>query len=331
MFIVYKHSISAILFGRTNLLDTNKKNVTIAIITCRRPIWLNRLLQSLIKQEVDENFALNILVVDNACDPKTKEVVDKIQPNSTFPVIYQTEETPGIVAARNKCVSEFLMTDSQYLLFIDDDEWPEHKNWAQELLNHQIKYNSDVVTSHIISVGETGTPPWAIDLIYGKNKLKTGDDITIFYTNNLLICRHVLENIQPAFDSRFAMTGASDYHFALKCYKAGYKASYANSPVIEEFPASRATVKWFMRRGFRSGIGFTRSHLFEDNLFKAIFYCLALSGVRTLRGIGYLLLGIVTFNKKVIVDGLFRLSSAVGTIAGFFGVKHEEYRTIHGN
>ena len=157
-----------------------------------------------------------------------------------------------------------------------------------------------------------------------------GDLVNVFYTNNLLISREVLQKINPPFDKRFAMTGASDYHFALKCQKAGFKAIYTVAPVIEEFPKSRATVKWFLKRGFRSGIGFTRSHLFEDTFIKAIVYCLALTGVRILRGLGYCILGLLTLNKTTFVDGLFRLCSAAGTIAGFFGIKHNEYNTIHG-
>ena len=43
------------------------KEATIAIITCRRPAWLKRLLTSLTKQKVGDDISLNILVVDNAC------------------------------------------------------------------------------------------------------------------------------------------------------------------------------------------------------------------------------------------------------------------------
>jgi succinoglycan biosynthesis protein ExoM len=312
-------------------MDEHKTSATIAIITCHRPVWLNRLLKSLTKQIVDESTILNILVVDNASEQAALDVVNDVSSLSPFHITYTCEKTPGIVAARNKCVAEFLQSDAQYLFFIDDDEWPAENNWAQTLLKKQKEYNADVVTSHILSVGEPDTPAWAVELIYGKNPLKEGELVNKFYTNNLLISRHVLEKITPAFDKRFAMTGASDYHFALKCNKAGFKAFYTDAPVIEEFPKSRATVKWFLRRGFRSGIGFTRSHLFEDALILAIFYCLAMAGVRFIRGLAYCLIGLITFNKKTLVNGLFRFCSFAGTIAGFFGIKHEEYKTIHGN
>jgi len=312
-------------------MELHTRSATIAIITCRRPIWLKRLLESLTKQSVDKNTLLNILVVDNASEQTAVDIVNEASSISPFKITYACEKTAGIVAARNKCVTEFLQTDAQYLFFIDDDEWPAENDWAQKLLNKQKEYNADVVTSHILSVGEQDTPSWAVELIYGKNPLKEGDVVNKFYTNNLLICRHVLEKITPAFDKRFAMTGASDYHFSLKCHKAGFKAFYTDAPVIEEFPKSRATIKWFLRRGFRSGIGFTRSHLFEDSFLLAVFYCLIMAGTRFVRGLVYCLVGLITFNKTTVVNGLFRFCSFAGTISGFFGIKFEEYKTIHGN
>ncbi len=311
-------------------MNSSKKKATIAIITCRRPKWLQRLLEALIKQKVDSGTELDIIVVDNAGEEAVEEVVSQVIADSPFQINYFHEAQPGIVFARNRCVTEFLKTDSQNLFFIDDDEWPEADSWAQNLLNKQKEYQVDIITSHVISVGEESTPQWAIQLIYGKNQFKEADLAPVFYTNNLLISRKTLETVTPAFDKRFAMTGASDYHFALKCKKAGFVSRYTVAPVLEEFPKSRATVKWFLKRGFRSGIGFTRSHLFEESISKAIFRCLIMSGVRLLRGLGYFLLGVVTLNKTTVVDGLFRICSSVGTIAGFFGIKHNEYDTIHG-
>lgn len=303
---------------------------TIAIITYARPLWLSRLLKSLIQQEVNEKTKIDILVVDNACEKKIKRIVEEVAAESRFKINYIEEKQPGIVAARNRAVDYFLTSNSKNLLFIDDDEWPLNTNWAQTLIDKKVLHSADIATSRVISVGEVGTPKWAVDLIYGRCVLKEGDFVKVFYTNNLLISRHVLNKIRPAFDSRFAMTGASDYHFSLKCYHAGYKAVYVDAPVKEEFPKSRATIKWFMRRGFRSGIGFTRSHIYEEGVIAAALRCSVLSIIRFLRGFAYLVIGSVLLNKTKIIDGVFRLSSSFGTIAGFFGVKHEEYKVIHG-
>lgn len=302
----------------------------VAVITCRRPAGLERLLRSLMGQR-HEQASFRILVVDNACEPLIAELVAVLNAESGVAVEYEQEPEPGIVAARNKCVSLFLASDARHLVFIDDDEWPEKPDWLERLVAAKTRYNADIITSHVLSVGEPGAPEWAVKLIYGDNRLTEGQQVTKFYTNNLLLDRRVLESLKPAFDARFAMTGASDYHFAIRCRTQGFRAHYTNAPVVEEFPASRGTASWFMARGFRSGIGYARTHVFEDGAGKAVALCVGMSVVRCGLGIGTLVLGTLTINRTRVVAGLFRLASATGTIAGLTGVKHEEYRQIHGS
>jgi succinoglycan biosynthesis protein ExoM len=302
---------------------------TIAIITCRRPEGLTRLLETLACQKTDAGTELDILVVDNACQDKVKNLVQELTDTCPFPICYEQEPRSGIVHARNKCISYFLESDSEFLLFIDDDEWPESETWAQDMLRAQSRHQTDIVASRVASVGEPGTPDWALQLMYGKNRMQEGQSMPIFYTGNLLIRRNVLEAVQPAFDERFAMTGASDYHFALKCLRAGFKAVYTDAPVLEEFPKDRARIKWFVRRGFRSGIGYTRSHLFEEGLWKTIARCLVMSVLRFGKGILNLFAGILTVDKTRFVDGLFRLASTTGTLVGFLGIKYNEYQERH--
>lgn len=307
------------------------QHVALGVITCRRPAWLSRLLDSLILQEVNSNVNVAIFVVDNALDEETKSVVlNKTITNNQISLHYDTEPKAGIVFARNKCVALFQEADADFLLFIDDDEWTRDTDWIQRLLDAKSKYGADIVTSRVISTGEDDVPSWAIDLIYGDNPYSEGDQVKAFYTNNLLLSKDVVEKTSPCFDARFAMTGASDYHFALRCNHLGFSCVYTEAPVIEEFPKSRATVKWFCRRGFRSGVGYTRSHLFEEQLLKAVIRVCLMSGVRVARGIVSILVSVFTLNKRKLVDGLFRFCAAAGTIAGLFGVKHEEYKVIHG-
>jgi glycosyltransferase involved in cell wall biosynthesis len=304
-------------------------NNTVAIITCRRPQGLERLLRKLVQQEL-KGGCFDILVVDNACQSEVANLVSRLGNVSPVAIRYEEEPEPGIVAARNKCVACFLEGLQQNLVFIDDDEWPESTHWLQKLLTAQSDYNADIVTSHVISVGEAGTPGWAVDLIYGANTLEEGQLVRAFYTNNLLISRHVLQKIQPAFSRHFAMTGASDYHFSLKCSRAGFNAYYTEAPVIEEFPASRATLRWFLRRGFRSGVGYTRSHVLEEPGIIAVSKCLAMSLVRVGRGVLSVLSGLLTLNRTRFTEGLFRFASATGTVSGLFGAQLKEYKVIHG-
>lgn len=307
------------------------RHIVVGVITCKRPEWLSRLLDSILKQTVSDELKVTIVVVDNATDEDTKTVVtSKAATANRMSIIYATEPKRGIIFARNKCVSFFQSLNADFLLFIDDDEWLDGCDWIDSLVNASDKYRADIVTSHVISVGEEGTPPWAVNLIYGKNPYSEGDVVTAFYTNNLLLSKNVINETEPCFDKRFAMTGASDYHFALRCNQKGFICIYTDAPVMEEFPKSRATVKWFCRRGFRSGIGYTRSHLFEETFIKALAKVLFMTIIRLGRSVLSLFQGVLTLNKTKLVDALFRFCSAAGSIAGFFGIEHEEYKIIHG-
>lgn len=305
------------------------EKLLISVITCRRPVWLARLLDALQRQMLDENIDVSILVVDNAADIETANVVKRYS-ESPINVVYEVERESGIVFARNKCIEFAIGESSDYLVFIDDDEWPKENSWAQDLLNACKETNADIVTSHVISVDEKLNQNWATKVLYPPPNFVKGEEVNVFYTNNVLLTKHVFQQLRPCFDSRFAMTGASDYHFSLRAKKAGFVAVYTDAPVIEELPASRTNVKWFCKRGFRSGIGYTRSHLFEEQITIVIIKCLILSIVRLFRGGAMVLKSLLTMNKGIYVDGLFRMSSAAGTIVGLFGVKHDEYKHIHG-
>ena len=305
------------------------EKLLISVITCRRPVWLARLLDGLQKQTIDENIDVSILVVDNAADTETENVVKRYS-DSPINVVYEVENKPGIVFARNKCIEFAIGESSDYLIFIDDDEWPQQNSWAQSLLNACKEANADIVTSHVISVDEKLNQNWATKVLYPPPNYINGEHLKVFYTNNVLLTKRVFQKLHPCFDIRFAMTGASDYHFSLRARKAGFVTVYTDAPVIEELPASRTNVKWFCKRGFRSGIGYTRSHLFEEKITLVILKCFILAIIRLLRGGVMILKSIFTMNKGIYVDGLFRMSSAVGTIVGLFGVKHNEYKRIHG-
>jgi hypothetical protein len=49
-----------------------------------------------------------------------------------------------------------------------------------------------------------------------------------------------------------------------------------------------------------------------------------------IRGVLLIVKALFLRSKGTLVDGLFRVCSGVGTFMGLFGVKHEEYKKIHG-
>ncbi|MFK7829104.1 MAG: glycosyltransferase family 2 protein [Congregibacter sp.] len=300
----------------------------ICIITFRRPEQLRRLLEALARQSYGE-LSVTITVVDNDPGGSAQAPCDGFSAESGLRLQYSLEPEPGIVAARNRCAAEFLKSNCSYMAFIDDDEWPAVDDWLVRLVRCAGAYSADIVAADVVSEARSEVPVWATEILYAASTASEGSAVEIFYTGNVLISRTVIENLSPPFDQRFALSGASDYHFALRCARAGYKAVHADAAVIEEFPLERATVPWFLKRGFRSGAGYTRSHLIEDAVLTVIPKCLALAGARLLMGAGLTLAGVLTFSKTRLVKGLFRCASAIGTVVGLGGFTYQEYQTLH--
>ncbi len=307
------------------------KKITIGIITYMRPVGLERILNSFKPLSLN-NIDLSIIVVDNDATGENQKVIDKLKKEDyPYKLDMFVERTRGIIAARNCTVREFLKTDSESLLFIDDDEWPVHNNWVEKLVEVQVEYDCDVVYSHVDIIPETDEISWvktAYTIEYGDTIMPTKQ----FYTNNLFIKRHVYEELNPPFDKRFAMTGSDDVHFCLRVNNAGYKAYYTpEAPVAELFPLTRASLKWFFLRGYRSGEGSTKSHIYESKGLASLSgYILYKFVGRFVRAIEMFAKSLFTLDKGYFARGCTYVGATIGTVAGIFGWEYNEYTTTHG-
>jgi len=308
------------------------KKISLGIITYMRPIGLEKILRSFKSQSL-ENIDLSIIVADNDATGENQKVIDKLKEEGyPFKLELFVEKTRGIVAARNRAVSEFLKTDSESMIFADDDEWPVNDNWIEKLLEVERDYDADIVYSDVNIIPETESINW-VKTAYRSNS--NGESIRPtknFFTGNLFVRRHVYEDLNPPFDSRFAMTGSSDLHFCLKANNKNYKAYYTPYAAVEEiFPKSRATLKWFFLRGYRTGEGSTRANIYEStSLFSLSKYIIYKLLGRFVRAIQMFFMALFTFDKGYIAKGFNYLGATVGTVTGLFGLKYNEYNKIHG-
>ncbi len=304
--------------------------ICIAIITYKRPLGLHKLLLALQTQHV-QGVELSVLVVDNDCTGVNSKIVDSLHHKYLFNLMLVEEPERGIVAARNRAISEFLNSSAEVLIFIDDDEWPVNDDWLMCLYTTQKQTNCDIVYSDVFTVPETIQIEWVKTAFRPREQKKSISEINKFYTNNLLIIREVLEKIRPAFDKRFALTGSSDLHFSIKCIRSGFKAIYTPfAPVQEIFPTSKATLKWFFLRGYRSGEGATRANIYEGTFPKTHIECIGMGGARFLYGLWQLTKALFTLSKPLLANALLKLGSSIGTFAGFFNLNYNEYRSTHG-
>lgn len=301
------------------------------IITYRRPVALDRLLNALKSQIVSRNDTVSVCVVDNDCTGANGDVVNRYSEH--YPFFLHVIKAPerGIVYARNRAVDHFLQHGAEALVFIDDDEVPVERSWLQALIETQQTHESDIVYSDVRVRADSEEKRWVVNAFRVPAAQAAVVPTTKFYTNNLLVMRRVFERLYPPFDLRFAMTGSSDYHFCIRCNHAGFKAIYTPfAPVTEIFPSTKATFRWFFLRGYRSGEGATRSVMYERPGFKTVMQCAAMGLARVAFGFVQLGRALVKWDRGLLANALLRFGSGTGSFAGFFRLSYREYETIHG-
>ena len=303
--------------------------VAIAVITFRRPALLKALLDSLLAQEIPAGYDVRILVVDNDDEGSAAEVIALAAKESPFPVEAATEPEPGIPFAREKSVQ--LAWDDDALIFVDDDEVAP-PGWLAELLRAWRSTGADVVTGPVRGILPSGAPAWNqhSDVHDSTGRHETGELLNKAYTNNTLVAQHVYHSVTPSFHPAFRYTGSSDLHFFLRVHRAGFRIVWCEQAQIHEHvPASRTTLRWLVRRAFRSGSGDTISRLLIRPGVRGYLLVLAYSLARIVSALGFGLGGLVLFRKAYLLKAVRRFFSGIGSLAGIVGINHDEYRERH--
>lgn len=302
--------------------------VAIAVITHRRPELLRALLSSIDTQVLSrpDDWSVRVVVVDNDAEGSAAEVIAAAAKEATYPVTSAVEPEPGIPFARETSVR--LCWDDDALVFVDDDEVAP-PGWLDTLLRAWISTGADVVTGPVRGMLPDGVADWNrhSDVHSSVGKHRTGDELDKAYTNNTLVAQRVVHEVTPAFHPAFRHTGSSDLHFFLRVHRAGFRIVWCEEAVItEEVPRSRTTLRWLMRRAFRSGSGDTISRRLIAPGPRSYLTGVALAGARVASGAAYGLGGMVTARKRYLIKGYRRFFSGVGSFAGLVGVNYDEYK-----
>jgi GT2 family glycosyltransferase len=270
---------------------------------------------------------VDVVVVDNDPEESARSVCDEVAARRAYPIHYVVEKNRGIAFARNAALAVAL-SNSDFVAFIDDDEVPE-PDWLSELLRVQKFYNADVVTGPCLPQYLEPPPSWVVEGGFHElPRYPTGTQRHMAFTNNVLVRTAVFESVDRYFDESMALSGGEDDEFFSRAYRAGFRIVWADNAIVHEsVPASRSTVGWLVRRGFRVGTSsaWVQSNHRSSSVLQLLahgLYCMA-------KGTGLALL-LPLRGRAVAVQGLRLFSFGLGRIAGSSGYLHQEYRVIHG-
>lgn len=225
--------------------------VDVCVATYKRPTLLKKLLHSLIRQQLDHNVTMRIVVVDNDVDESARQIVEDCAAAIAITVSYSKECVQNIALARNHALS---LCRGDYIAFIDDDEEAAH-DWLGNLIDNARRYNADVVFGPVVPVYPEDTPKWVRrGHFFERNRRPTGTPCEHGGAGNVLISTTVLQTTGLRFNPAYGLTGGEDTEFFYRLGQHGAQMVWCDEALVTEPVAKkRMTPAWLIRRAFRGG------------------------------------------------------------------------------
>jgi succinoglycan biosynthesis protein ExoM len=306
-------------------------HVTIGCITFRRPEGLRRLLEGLngLTFRKSPEPSITVIVVDNDAAAPMRAWIEAERPGFRWPLRYGCEPVQGLSSARNR-VLDLVPPDADCIAWIDDDEVPV-SGWLDELLYVRRTYRATIVQGPMRPHFLTPPPHW---LIRGRflelGPYRDGASLHYASTCNSLIDTALIRQLRLRFDPRFDRTGGEDQRFFGCAIAEGHAVVTAEQALVHEWiPASRATLRYLLRRRFRMGNTLAMIDRIEDDKGRI--------ALRALKGVGRIGLGVAQ-TATVLSEGSAGLAAALctiawgaGALAGVVGLRYHEYRGVPGS
>jgi succinoglycan biosynthesis protein ExoM len=227
------------------------KHICISICTYKRPELLQRLLHEVVRQETSGLFTFSVVIVDNDSLRSAENVVSLFASESDISFAYYVEARQNISRARNLGISH---TTGDYVVFIDDDEFPE-KNWLLLLFKTCNEYAVDGVLGPVKRHFDQEPPKWIIKgNFYERVVHPTGKalDKEEGRTGNVILRSRVFEGLEQPF--RVEFRGGGDKEFFRRMIEAGYKFIWsADAIVYEVVPPVRWKRSFMLKRALFRG------------------------------------------------------------------------------
>jgi len=172
--------------------------MSLFVSALRRPDFLKRLLDHLVRQETAGQFSYSIVVADNDSSQSAQPVVAEFAARSAIQIRYCVEPRQNIALARNKAVEH---VEGDFAAFIDDDEFPE-KDWLSVLLSTCEGYGVDGVLGPVKRHFNEAPPEWLAKGHFYDRRINLTGTVVRWYearTGNVLLRKKVLEDAEPPF------------------------------------------------------------------------------------------------------------------------------------
>ena len=303
-------------------------SLVVAVLTYKRPEKLSTGLPSIlehVRHVSGPDVSASVLVIDNDPEASARAIVQTFRDD---PVRYVVEPVPGIAAARNRALDE--SADTELLVFLDDDEWPE-PGWLATLLDAWRASLPAAVMGRVVSRFEHPLSPWVeAGEFFRRRRMPTGTRISVAAAGNLLLDLRQVRAHGVRFDDRLGLAGGEDTLFSRQLARAGGTMVWCDESAAVDFvPADRTTKRWVLTRAWSRGNASARVELIlAEGAWETLTVRLRLAVrgiVRIVGGAARWLLGLVTFKLRHQARGARAVFRGAGIASGAFGVRFIEY------
>jgi glycosyltransferase involved in cell wall biosynthesis len=299
-------------------------NITVCVLTFRRPDGLAKLLEALQRQvhQPHRAYELSVLVVDNDAARSAQATVDKYRASPAYSVHYVVEPRQGIPLARNRALDS-APPATDLVCFIDDDEWPV-ETWIDSMLAVRERTGADGVYGPVEPVYPPDAPAWFVRSgVFERKRNADGARIGYAASNNVMMDLRFVRSQRLRFEEKMRFTGGSDYLFFARAVKRGMRIHWAEEALVYDIvPSSRLTWNWVLRRQFRLGNTFAIGDAIDGGWRRAAYRLLYGAGRM---GLGALMLPAMLVSPHWGMRALTHLLRGAGAVSGALGYSFKEY------
>ncbi len=298
------------------------KNIIINICTYKRLELLEKCILSIASLQIPKKWHIQIVVIDNECNQLCYELLNNLSHSINIRIHYFSEPKLGIPFARNRACTESLNLNSDWIIFIDDDEIAQ-KDW---LISYDLsikKNQARIFTGPVKYIFPENYAKWLANK--GLDNILDGDTLNRAATNNVMFSSSILRELSADkwFDENMKLIGGSDTEFFTRLVHYGEKIVFVkNAVMIEHVTNKRLSIKWRLGRQFLSSI--IRIYVYSKlNGYKKSLLKYALEALRRVMDglLGFSTIPIVALLpnksiKKHIYHSLRHISKAAGLVVG---------------
>lgn len=246
--------------------------ISAIICTYNRAEYLRKAIKSLVEQTLSkDNY--EIIIVDNASEDNTKEVVKEFSDVSNLRYIYEAKL--GLAQARN---TGWQAAKGEYVAYIDDDTTAS-PSWLKKVLEvyGSVTPQPGCVGGKIEPIWEAPRPSWLPDSKLGDLAIVNWSDKPVILSEeqwlagaNMSLPKKILEEVN-GFQIGLGRTGnklftGEDILLQRQLIRKGYSCFYHPEILVwHHIPASRLTKSWFIKRAFWQGVSDVSIRIYEES------------------------------------------------------------------